>query len=338
MNRPPETSTSIDAAQLRAFAQSCFVAAGLIDEHAKLIAELLTNSDLRGVRSHGTRAVPKYCRALRDGQTNAQPEVKILRETATSILISGDGGLGYAPMMQATEAAITKAKESGVAVAASCHHGHYGSAGHYVRRAMADGCFAFSVQGAHPGHFGEGGGNPGKQSAYWGNPPICFGLPGQQGAPLILDAATCILADYQRGPEFDALQSMIPAAFFKSMGYTGIATALGGCFVGQNDDAARAVPERWPRAKAGGLTIVLNLGLFTDPDQVRSGVDDLVDGVRREMSPLPGYDEATTPGTIEHRNEQTYSREGVPMSDDDLRNLQEIADELDGLDVPWQRV
>jgi L-2-hydroxycarboxylate dehydrogenase (NAD+) len=335
MNRPPEQFERIDAEQLRRYSDACFVAAGLRADHAALMADLLTRSDLRGVRSHGNRAMPRYCRSIREGQTNGQPDLKVLRETDTSILVSGDGGLGYAPMMQATEAAIAKAREKGVAVGATCHHGHYGSAGHYVRRAMEAGCTAFSVQGTHPGHFGEGGGNPGKQSAYWGNPPICFGLPGEQGPPLILDAATCILADYQRGPEFDALQSLIPAAFFKSMGYTGIATALGGAFVGQNNDAARAVPERWPRAKAGGLIIVMNLGLFTDPAEVTSGVDDLVEGVRREMSPLPGYDEATTPGTIEHRNEQAYRRDGIPIAADELEKLEAAGDEL-GVAVPWR--
>ena len=252
-----------------------------------------------------------------------------------SILVTGDGGLGYAPMMQATEAAIDKARERGVAVGATCHHGHYGSAGHYVRRAMEADCTAFSVQGAHPSHFGEGGGNPGKQAAYWGNPPICFGLPGASEPPLILDAATCILADYQRGPEFDALQSLIPAAFFKSMGYTGIATALGGCFVGQNNEAARSVSERWPRAKAGGVIIVMSLGLFTDPAEVYSGVDDLVRGVRQEMDPLPGYDEATTPGTIEDRNEHAYRRDGIPIAADDLQKLEEAGHHL-GVTVPWR--
>jgi len=153
--------------------------------------------------------MPRYCRALQEGKVNADAVPRVLKETDSSILVSGDGGLGYAPMMQATEAAIEKAQARGVAVGATCHHGHYGSAGHYVRRAMEAGCTAFSVQGAHPGKFGEGGRNPGKQAAYWGNPPICFGLPADTEPPLILDAATCILADYQRGPEFDALQSVL---------------------------------------------------------------------------------------------------------------------------------
>jgi LDH2 family malate/lactate/ureidoglycolate dehydrogenase len=278
--------------------------------------------------------MPRYCRSLRDGQTNPRPQPQVLKQTATAVLVDGDGGLGYAPMMQATEAAIERAKTCGVGVGATCHHGHYGSAGHYVRRALAADCTAFSVQGTHPGHFGEGGGNKGKQSAYWGNPPLCFGLPGQEEPPLILDGATCILADDQRGPQFDALQELIPAAFFKSMGYTGIATALGGCFVGQNDPARRD-PPRWPRARSGGLIVVMDLGLFTDPRQVRAGVDELVRGVREQMEPLRGYREATAPGTIERRREQEYRRGGIPVGTQDVAALEEAGREF-GVAVPWR--
>jgi LDH2 family malate/lactate/ureidoglycolate dehydrogenase len=80
----------------------------------------------------------------------------------------------------------------------------------------------------------------------------------------------------------------------------------------------------------------MNLGLFADPAEVLSGIDDLVEGVRREMDPLPGYDEATTPGTAEFRNEQTYNHEGVPVSAEDLQQLEEAGDSL-GVAVPWRK-
>ena len=134
MNRPPTESKRISETQLRDFAGVCFKAAGLRGDHAEQLAELLTNSDLRGVHSHGLRQVPGYCESLRDKLINPNPNCQVLKETATAVLIDGDGGLGYAPMMMATESAITKAKTNGVAVGATCHIGHYGSAGHYVRR------------------------------------------------------------------------------------------------------------------------------------------------------------------------------------------------------------
>ncbi|MBI2501943.1 MAG: Ldh family oxidoreductase [Candidatus Latescibacteria bacterium] len=334
MNRPPEKFKPIPAAQLQAFAAACFKAAGLRADHADQLAELLTNSDLRGVRSHGTRQVPGYSRALRDKRVNPNPQLQVVQETDTTVLVEGDGGLGYAPMMMATELAIAKAKAKGVALGAARHLGHYGSAGHYVRRAMAAGCTAFSVQGHHPSWFGEGGGNKGQQSAYWGNPPICFGLPSQEEPPLVLDAATCIMADYQRGPQFDALQELIPAAFFKSMGYTGVAMALGGTFVGMSNPRAAALNEQWPGARQGGLIIVMDIGVFASPEEVRAGVDLLVRGVRETMAPVRGYQEATLPGTIEFRKEQEYRKKGIPVALEDLESLEKAGQEF-GVRPGW---
>ena len=166
MNRPPQESKRISETQLRDFAGACFKAAGLRGDHAEQLAQLLTNGDLRGVHSHGLRQVPGYCESLRDGLINPNPNCQVLKETATAVLIDGDGGLGYAPMMMATESAITKAQANGVAVGATCHIGHYGSAGHYVRRAMEEGCTAFSVQG---GSSEMGSADPNKPSPL---PPI----------------------------------------------------------------------------------------------------------------------------------------------------------------------
>lgn len=67
---------------------------------------------------------------------------------------------------------------------------------------MEAGCIGFSVQGYRDQDRMEtdgGGPNPNAQLAYFGNPPICFAIPGGESPPVVMDAATCILADYQRG-------------------------------------------------------------------------------------------------------------------------------------------
>ena len=215
MNRPPTEFKRIAAADLRSFGTACLRAAGMSAAHAAQLADLLTNSDLRGVRSHGTRALYGYCCTLRDKKANPTPDIRVLRETDTHVFVDGDGSLGYAPTMLATERAIAKAKEKGLAIGAACHIGHYGSAGHYVRRAMAENCVGFSVQAAYPQYYPS---NDGKRAAHYGNPPLCFGVPGQDGPPVVVDVATCILADYQRGEQIEAIEELIPAAFFQIHG------------------------------------------------------------------------------------------------------------------------
>ena len=297
--------------------------AGLRSDHAAQLAELLTNSDLRGVRSHGTRRLAGYCASLRQRQVNPDPELAVIEETDTAVLVGGDGGLGYAPMMMATELAIPKAKAKGLAAGAACHIGHYGAAGHYVRRAMEDGCAAFSVQGSIQ-RFNELGDGPPPSSAYWGNPPICFGLPSGNEPPIVMDSGTNFMLESRD----EWLQENLPGAFFKSMGLTAVSRMLGGPLVGVNGPQAAAMNERWPDAGKGGLIIVLDLGLFAPPEEFRGAVDDLVSGVRAHMAPVKGYDEATLPGAPELANEEAYRREGVPVGMEDLQKLHRLAAEL----------
>ncbi|NKB72150.1 MAG: hypothetical protein GKR89_34160 [Candidatus Latescibacteria bacterium] len=332
MNQAPQDFVRVPAAQLLALAAACLKAAGMRSDHADQLAHLLTNGDLRGVRSHGTRQLHGYCPMLREKQVNPNPELSVLQETDTAVLVSGDGGLGYAPMMLATEKAVEKAQQKGVAVGASCHHGHYGSAGHYVRRAMAAGCIAFSVQG-HTLQFGEPHPDPAQRppAAYWGNPPLCFGMPTEEEPPFILDMATCLFD--QRGPEIDDLQELIPATFFKSIGFTGVSQALGGVFVGQQEEAAAAVAQKWPSAGGGGMVVVLDMGLFAGAAGVRQGVDTMARGVRQTMAPVRGYDEANLPGAPEFRKEQEYSRDGVILGLEDAEKLRQTAAEF-AVEVP----
>jgi len=331
VNTPPEEFVRVPSQALRSFGFACLEAAGLNPEHAEQLARLLVDSDLRGVRSHGTRALRGYTKVVQQRQVNPHPQITILAETDTSVHIDGDGSLGYAPTMMATELCIEKAKARGTAVGAIQGIGHYGSAGHYVRCAMAEGLIGFSVQSASPQYYAS---NEGNRAANYGNPPLCFGLPSEDEPPVVLDVATCILADYQRGEEFEALEEKIPAAFFKSMGYTAVGTALGGAFVGQATERAREIGQTYPSARFGGMIWLLDASLFVPGEMFRGAVDDMVRLAREQLIPLRGYDEATLPGTVEHRLEKEYRAEGIKMGQLELDRLAETGAEL-GISIPW---
>jgi len=319
MNVPPEEYRTIEAPRLRDFARDCLAAAGLRRDHAAQIAELLANSEVRGVRSHGLRLLNGYVRFLQNGDINPAPEVAEVQETATSVLVDADGGFGYVPMMAATERAIGKAREQGMASGAVRHMGHYGAAGHYVRRAVEAGFFAFSVQGAHPDF--ERKRHLRLPAAYWGNPPFCFGLPAGDEPAVILDGGTTLMADCRD----DDLQDRIPAAFFKSMGLTAVATALGGAFVGQSSPRTDGDGRTWRGGGNGGCILVVDIGLHVEAQEFRAGVDHLVRGVRETMAPVGGHERADLPGGVEARLEARYRSEGVPVGVEDLTQLAETA-------------
>ena len=203
MNVPPTHFVRVSAEVLRSFMESCLKASGLASDQAELIAELLTNADLRGVHSHGVGRMPGYCRALLDGQINPRPRVRVVQEEATSVVVDGDGGLGYLPTFRATELAIVRAKATGLGAGAVRHIGHYGAAGHYTRMCAEAGCIGFSVQGSAQTQF------PDRPIAFFGAPPMSFAIPAGAEPPVVLDCSTLFF----REGDLDLFER-IPGVFF----------------------------------------------------------------------------------------------------------------------------
>ncbi len=335
MNRPPEAFVLVHEARLLAFATACFEKVGLSSEHAAVISRLLVNSDLRGVRSHGTRTVNHYCQAFEDGRLNPQPEIRKVHETPTSSVYDGDGSLGYWPMVQATEEAIAKAKEVGIGMGLVRGIGHYGSAGHYTRMCMEAGCIGFSVQGHRNAgrHGSDGGGpNPGKHLGYFGNPPISFAIPAEQEPDLVLDAATCILADYQRGDEYEALFSMIPAAFFKSIGYGAVAAMLGGGLTGFT--LSDETWNRWANGRQGGMVLAIHIDSVVPEAVFRAETDRLSHDIRTTYTPMPGTDRSLLPGAIEEERLNHHRSEGIRYGEMEQKATRAASERL-GVPLPW---
>ena len=114
----PETIT-IPADTLRDFLTRIFAAAGCDSENARLNAIGVLEADLRGHHIQGTDHIYSTVRELRAGHLNGRAEPKIVRETAATARVDGDGGTGHATGLFATELAMRKAYRRADAVVAS---------------------------------------------------------------------------------------------------------------------------------------------------------------------------------------------------------------------------
>ena len=334
MNQPPKSYVLVKEEALLSFSVCCFEQAGLPFDHAQLIARLLVNSDLRGVRSHGTRTVNGYCSAFENMSINPEPNLEIVSQSQASTVFDGDGTLGYLPMLQATKQAIEKAKATGVGMGLVRNIGHYGSAGHYTRLCSEKGCIGFSVQGYH-NQGNASGSNKKPQLGYFGNPPISFAIPGQKEHSIILDAATCIMADYQRGEAYDQLLSLIPAAFFKSIGYTAVASLLGGGLTGFTLPESEAKRERWPGARMGGMVLAIHIDTVMPETLFETEVDRMVQDVRNTYEPLPGSKQAQLPGAIEEDRFKFHRKHGIHYGEIEQESARSVSQRL-GVPLPWK--
>jgi L-2-hydroxycarboxylate dehydrogenase (NAD+) len=57
----------VSVKRLRAFIADAFVAAGLPDDGARALGELIAEADLRGIDTHGVFRMPLYVRRIRAG-------------------------------------------------------------------------------------------------------------------------------------------------------------------------------------------------------------------------------------------------------------------------------
>ena len=85
----------VGAPQIRRQLVSVFRAWGMSEAHADTTADMMVETDLRGVDSHGIGMLPTYDQEFRNGRLNMRPTFKKVRETPAMALIDADASLGH---------------------------------------------------------------------------------------------------------------------------------------------------------------------------------------------------------------------------------------------------
>lgn len=326
MNLPPSDYISVPPLALQTFVTQLGQTVGLPADKAALLAELLTANDLRGVFSHGTTQMATYARLLRDRILNNQPDVQVVKETPVSVLVDGDGGLGYFPSYQATQILIEKAKRQGMAVVLTRNHGHFGAAGLYSRMTLPHDLLCFVTSG-HQLELKAG--QPLLSAA--GGSPMSFSSPADEEESLLLDFGA-IHDLYANSPHREEIIRLAPGTVFRSLGMGAICQSWGGFLAGVPLDPARA-KRTWAGANQGSLVMAFRIDLFMEPQQFKHEMDEYVRAVRK-LQPLAGFDESFLPGGVEAMRARTYREQGIPVGPQHKKRLEEVAQEL-GLQVPW---
>ena len=327
LNLPPdEDFVRVRHGDMQGFVASVARASGLVTDKADLLAELLTGNDLRGVFSHGTRQIARYARTMRDGDLNVDPDVKVIQEGPTSVVMDGDGGLGYFPMHEGTLRAIEKAKDLGVAVLQTKNHGHIGAAGTYARMTVEHMMGAFVTAG---GELKLKPGQPVYTPAI--GSPVAISAPAGREPPIVVDCAP--VYDLRISPRWPDLAEWIPGTIFRCIGLGMIAQSWGGIMAGTSYSAGREHPRRYRATGQCGFAFMFQVGLFIDPDEYGREMDALA-GRLRKLAPLEGFEKASYAGGIEGEREVEFRERGIPVGPEHRHDLEDAAREF-GAEVPW---
>lgn len=333
---------------------------GCNKEHAALAADVLLLSDMRGIDSHGVARLTGYVRLWQKQRINATPDIKIVHETPTTATIDGDAGLGLVVAPFAMQIAIKKAEQYGSGWISIRNSNHFGIAGYHALMAVQKDMIGFAMTNASPlvaPTFSN--------ERMLGTNPMCYAFPAGKYPPVIVDMATSAAANGKLEIAQRA-GKQVPEGWLQdaSGAYTTDPHALksGGSLLPLGSDYEHGSHKGFGlSATVDILSAVLsgaNYGPWVPPfvsflepptNPVGTGIGHFlgamrVDGFRpvdefkehmdnwvkrfKDASPINPDQKVIIPGEPEHEAEQDRRKNGIPIVDAVVKDLNEVAEKL----------
>jgi len=338
---------TLAAPALEDLATRIFAALGAPEADARWVATLLVRANLRGHDSHGVIRVPQYVNAVRRGQVNTRPAMRVRDDTPTTAVVDGDLAFGQVAARRAAEVALDKARRHGLAAVGVRRAYHVGRLADYVELAAERGFVGLMWANAASAVSVVPYGGVGRRLS---TNPLAVAVPGPDGTvALSVDMATSIVAegkvrvkrnrkeplpvgwaiDEAGRPVTDAAgfygpprAGLLPMAGHKGTALSLVVEVMGGILSG----AGAIGPHPGPGIN-GCLILLLDVERFLPLAEFTRQARELV-GFVKSSEPAAGVAEVLVPGEPEARSERERRASGIPVEDETWRQVEEIAAEL----------
>lgn len=336
--------------QLYDVAHAFLTKTGSSEYEADIVARHMVNANLRGHDSHGVGMIAMYAAYLKKGQLKPNTPPVVIRDKGAVLQFDGRMGYGQLAGYEATNAAIARAKETGICmytIAKCCHLGRIGT---YGEQAAAAGMV--SVHFVNVNQFDPLVAPYCGSKARFGTNPFCVAMPATDKNPaFILDFATSIVAmgktrvAYLAGTKFDepvildreGHPTNDPTCMWDEPGNRGALMA----FAKHKGSGLCWACELMAGVLSGGATIQPghprdgsiqnNMTAFViDPDALggwagmKAEIDALDAYVKSSPAPDPVDHPVLMPGDPERIRTNQRSAEGVEISDGEWAGVKKV--------------
>ena len=341
--------TRVSVPQLETFIARAFEAVGIAKSEATIIAELMVRADAQGSEGHGVFRLPQYIRRIKGGAVNVKPNIRVAREAAGMALVDGDNGMGHLVMRFATQKAIEKAKQAGVAWVGVKRSNHAGPASLYAGMPLEHDMIGLYLAVGNANHLPPWGGIDMLLSTN----PIAVAVPADEELPVVLDMATTVAAygkvktKAQRGemmpegwmmdregrPLTDPKRAnegfLLPIGGYKGYGLALIFGLLAGTLNGaaMGKDVIDFNADDTTPTNTGHVIVAINIEAFQPVAEFKKSVDALVRDIRNSRR-LPGVDRIRLPGEGSYAAREDRLENGIPLPAPLLASLNQLAAEL----------
>jgi L-2-hydroxycarboxylate dehydrogenase (NAD+) len=343
---------------LLSFTKSIFIRIGSNEANASLAAKALLAADLRGVDSHGIARLSGYVRLWEAERVNANPQIKIVHQTASTATVDGDKGLGLVVGPAAMNIAIEKAKNAGTGWVAVKNSNHFGIAGYHAMLALQHDMIGIAMTNASatvaPTFSKE---------RLLGTNPIAVAIPAGKEQPFVGDFATTTAAngklevlqrknlDAPNGwvqtkdglPSTDASElkkggAMLPLGgdyeHGSHKGYIlgSIVDIFSGILSGANFGpwvppfpAYLPMPDHLPGEGIGHFFGAMRIDAFRPAEDFKKDMDKWIQRFKNAM-PAKGFKKVVIPGGPETEMENERMQNGIELLQPVAEDLKKIAD------------
>jgi LDH2 family malate/lactate/ureidoglycolate dehydrogenase len=171
---------------MNSFLIDAFKGYGVPEDDAKICADVLLESDRRGIESHGcNRFKPIYIDRIVNGTLLPETKMDIVKDTPTTVVMDANNGMGMVASYHMMEMLIEKAAKYGMAGGAVYNSTHYGIAGYWTTMAEKAGMIGITGTNARPSVAPTWGVEP-----MMGTNPLTFTMPTDEEFPFNFDCAT----------------------------------------------------------------------------------------------------------------------------------------------------
>jgi LDH2 family malate/lactate/ureidoglycolate dehydrogenase len=351
-----ELQTTTPASVLIRVCEQLLEQVGVPEDQAALIAQVTVEADLRGIGSHGVLRLPAYIHRVQNGTMTAQTNFAIIRERGATLLLDAQHGFGQVAGVYAMGQAIERATQFGTSLVAVRNAGHFGIAAYYTMLALSENMIGVVSANAAPSMAAWGGTTP-----MLGTNPISVAIPTGQPVDIVLDMASSVVArgkirfaasqeqpiplgwalDADGQPTEDphaAIKgTLLPIGGPKGYGLALIVDILSGVLTGAAYGPNIVSLHDLTQDVAGGFSLqAIDISAFMDLDEFERRLQDFITDIRRSHK-APGVERIYLPGEIEYNTKQERLENGIPVPENLLQILDQLADEL-GVALDWTTV
>jgi LDH2 family malate/lactate/ureidoglycolate dehydrogenase len=336
----------IESSECSTFIKRILDQLGAKPKHSNRWSEILVETSLLGIDSHGIRMLPRYIKHMEGGGIDLLTEPVVINDTDACVTMDGQAGLGHIAADHATDKAIEKAEQHGISCVTVKNCNHVGACEIYARKVAIENfigiCGAVSIPGMAPW---------GGKTAQIGLNPIAISAPVDNKHPFVIDIATTMTSmgkvtraadQKQTIPDNWALDadgfpttdpqkaihgSLLPIGDYKGYGLAmgiEILTAMlsGGALSPQINSWIHQTKESMG---VNFTMIAIDISKFQDPDIFKNRMLDwinlLINSPKRE-----GVDRIYYSGEIEGEMYDQRIKSGIPIDNQTAKIFTDLAD------------